>query len=64
MSKDWIVLTTRGGAKRYVQVKHISSFGTHQEGYAFVGIAGDQDPIPVRETLDAICALLGIANDG
>ena len=64
MSKDWIVLTSRSGVKRYVQVKHVSSFGTHQDGYAFVGIAGDQDPIQVRETSEAICALLGIPNDG
>jgi hypothetical protein len=64
MSKDWIVLTSRSGVKRYIQVKHISSFGMHQEGYAFIGIAGDQDPIQVRETPEAICALLGISNDG
>jgi hypothetical protein len=64
MSKDWIVLTSRSGLKRYVQVKHVSSFGTHQDGYAFIGIAGDQDPIQVRETPEEICALLGIPNDG
>ena len=64
MSKDWIVLTSRSGVKRYVQVKHVSSFGTHQDGYAFIGIAGDQDPIQVRETPEEICALLGISNDG
>jgi len=64
MSKDWIVLTSRSGVKRYVQVKHVSSFGTHQDGYAFIGIAGDQDPIQVRETPEEICALLGIPNDG
>jgi hypothetical protein len=39
-------------------------FGTHQDGYAFIGIAGDQDPIQVRETPEEICALLGIPNDG
>jgi hypothetical protein len=64
MSKDWIVLTSRSGVKRYVQVKHVSSFGTHQDGYAFIGIAGDQDPIQVRETPEEICALLGIPNGG
>jgi hypothetical protein len=64
MSKDWIMVTSRSGAKRYVQVKHVSSFGTHQDGYTFIGIAGDQDPIQVRETPEAICALLGILNDG
>jgi hypothetical protein len=64
MSKDWIVLTSRSGVKRYVQVKHVSSFGTHQDGYTFIGIAGDQDPIQVRETPEEICALLGITNDG
>ena len=64
MSKDWIVLTSRSGVKRYVQVKQVSSFGTHQDGYAFIGIAGDQDPIQVRETPEEICALLGISNDG
>ena len=64
MVKDWIVVTSRGGVKRYVQVKHVSSFGTHQDGYAFIGIAGDQDPIQVRETPEEICAILGIPNDG
>jgi hypothetical protein len=64
MSKDWIVVTSRSGTKRYVQVKHVSSFGTHQDGYTFIGIAGDQDPIQVRETPEAICAFLGILNDG
>ena len=64
MSKGWIVVTNRSGAKRYIQVKHISSFGTHQEGYTFIGIAGDQDPIQVRETPEAICVLLGMLNDG
>ena len=64
MSKGWIVVTNRSGAKRYIQVKHISSFGTHQEGYTFIGIAGDQDPIQVRETPDAICVLLGMLSDG
>jgi len=64
MSKDWIVVTNRSGAKRYIQVKHISSFGTHQEGYTIIGIAGDQDPIQVRETPDAICVLLEMLNDG
>jgi hypothetical protein len=64
MSKDWIVLTSRSGLKRYVQVKYISSFGKHQDGYAFIGIAGDQDPIQVRETSEEVCALLGIPNDG
>ena len=64
MSKDRIVLTSRSGVKRYVQVKHISSFGMHQDGYAFIGIAGDQDPIQVRETPEEICALLEISNDG
>jgi hypothetical protein len=63
MSKDWIMVTNRSGTKRYVQVKHISSFGTHQEGYTFIGIAGDQDPIQVRETPEGICVLLGIPND-
>ena len=64
MSKDWIVLTSRSGVKRYIQVKHVSPFGTHQDGYAFIGIAGDQDPIQVRETPEEICALLEISNDG
>jgi hypothetical protein len=64
MGKDWISPTSRNGAKRYVQVKHISSFGAHQDGYSFIGIAGDQDPIQVRETPEEICALLGISNDG
>jgi hypothetical protein len=64
MSKDWIVVTNRSGAKRHIQVKHISSFGTHQEGYTFIGIAGDQDPIQVRETPEAICVLLGMLSDG
>ena len=45
MGKDWILSTSRNGAKRYVQVKHISYFGAHQDGYTFIGIAGDQDPI-------------------
>ena len=64
MSKDWILPTSRNGAKRYVQVKHISYFGAHQDGYSFIGIAGDRDPIQVRETPEEICALLGISNDG
>jgi hypothetical protein len=64
MSKDWISPTGRNGAKRYVQVKHISCFGAHQDGYSFIGIAGDQDPIQVRETPEEICALLEITNDG
>lgn len=64
MGKDWILSTGRSGAKRYVQVKHISCFGVHQDGYSFIGIAGDQDPIQVRETPEEICALLGISNDG
>ena len=64
MSKDWIVVTNRSGAKRHIQVKHISSFGTQQEGYTFIGIAGDQDPIQVRETPEAICVLLEIPSDG
>ena len=64
MGKDWILSTGRTGAKRYVQVKHISSFGAHQDGYSFIGIAGDQDPIQVRETPEEICALLGITSDG
>jgi hypothetical protein len=64
MSKEWISPTSRNGSKRYVQVKHISCFGAHQDGYTFIGIAGDQDPIQVRETPEEICALLGITNDG
>jgi len=64
MGKEWILSTGRTGAKRYVQVKHISCFGAHQDGYSFIGIAGDQDPIQVRETPEEICALLGISNDG
>jgi hypothetical protein len=64
MSKDWISPTSRNGAKRYVQVKHISYFGAHQDGYTFIGIAGDRDPIQVRETPEEICALLGITKDG
>jgi hypothetical protein len=64
MSKDWIAPTSRNGTKRYVQVKHISCFGAHQDGYTFIGIAGDLDPIQVRETPEEICALLGITNDG
>ena len=64
MSKDWIVVTSRSGVKRHVQVKHVSCFGAHQDGCAFIGIAGDQDPILVRETPEEICALLGITNDG
>jgi len=63
MSKDWIMLNSRSGVKRYVQVKHISCFGTDQEGHAFIGIAGNQDPIVVRERLEEIRALLGIPND-
>jgi hypothetical protein len=47
-----------------MQVKHISCFGSHQDGYSFIGIAGDQDPILVRETPEEICVLLGIPNDG
>jgi hypothetical protein len=64
MSKDWIVPSSRNGTKRYVQVKHISYFGAHQDGYTFIGIAGDRDPIQVRETPEEVCALLGITNDG
>jgi hypothetical protein len=64
MSKDWIVPSSRNGTKRYVQVKHISYFGAHQDGYTFIGIAGDQDPIQVRETPEEVCALLGITKDG
>ena len=64
MSKEWISPTSRNGSKRYVQVKHISCFGAHQDGYTFIGIAGDQDPIQVRETPEEICAILGIPNDG
>jgi hypothetical protein len=64
MSKDWISPTSRNGTKRYVQVKHISYFGAHQDGYSFIGIAGDRDPIQVRETPEEICALLGITKDG
>jgi hypothetical protein len=64
MSKDWILSTGKSGSKRYVQVKHISCFGAHQDGYTFIGIAGDRDPIQVRETPEEICALLGITNDG
>jgi hypothetical protein len=64
MSKDWISPTSRNGAKRYVQVKHISYFGAHQDGYSFIGIAGDRDPVQVRETPEEICALLGITKDG
>jgi hypothetical protein len=64
MSKDWIMVTGRSGSKRYVQVKHVSSFGMHQDGYTFIGIAGDQDPIQVRDTPEEICALLGILNNG
>jgi hypothetical protein len=64
MSKEWISTTSRGGVKRYVQVKHISGFGVHQDGCSFISIAGDQDPILVRETPEEICALLDITNDG
>ena len=64
MSKDWISPTSRNGAKRYVQVRHISYFGAHQDGYTFIGIAGDQDPIQVRETPEEIYALLEITSDG
>jgi hypothetical protein len=64
MSKDWISPTSRNGAKRYVQVRHISYFGAHQDGYTFIGIAGDRDPIQVRETPEEICTLLGITTDG
>ena len=63
MSKEWISPTSRNGSKRYVQVKHISYFGAHQDGYTFIGIAGDQDPIQVRETPEEIYALIGITND-
>jgi hypothetical protein len=64
VSKEWIVPTSKSGTKRYVQVKHISCFGAHQDGYTFIGIAGDRDPIQVRETPEEICALVGITNDG
>jgi hypothetical protein len=64
MGKDWIVPTSRNGAKRYVQVKHISYFGAHQDGYTFIGIAGDRDPLQVRETPEEVCTLLGITKDG
>jgi hypothetical protein len=64
MSKDWISPTSRNGTKRYVQVKHISYFGAHQDGYTFIGIAGDRDPIQVRETPEEICTLLEITDDG
>jgi len=48
MSKDWIVLTSRSGIKRYVQVKHISSFGKHQDRRS-LRAPGDTERWPVHE---------------
>jgi hypothetical protein len=64
MSKDWIVLTSRSGVKRYVQVKHVSLSARIRTDTPSSALAADQDPIQVRETPEEICALLGIPNDG